>query len=295
STILDKLSSGDARLMRIAAPHKDPQQVRYEIMHDVLAQHMLHWSSELLASVDLHADRNLAAAMNALNIWNRSVATAIIASLVQDQAQSKTVDRIAADLGLEEACVMALARRLAAPGHATETILSIGHVVGHDGGKTRIAFTSGLLQEAARRWVERYHNEPVLGCMIDLRPTKQKTKIKKKKGNSLSLLMQNRSVIELSGAALIGRTFQNDHLGDRRISRIQIAVCESDPQAKLEGEDAWVLDFRSVNGTTLNGRPLRYGDTGPLHSGQIVTLANVAPLLFVARDDFNDLVRLEQE
>jgi len=107
--------------------------------------------------------------------------------------------------------------------------------------------------------------------------------------------MQNRSVIELSGAALIGRTFQNDHLGDRRISRIQIAVCESDPQAKLEGEDAWVLDFRSVNGTTLNGRPLRYGDTGPLHSGQIVTLANVAPLLFVARDDFNDLVRLEQE
>src|SRR5262249_25490798 len=124
---------------------------------------------------------------------------------------------------------------------------------------------------------------------------KQKTKIKKKKGNSLSLLMQNRSVIELSGAALIGRTFQNDHLGDRRISRIQIAVCESDPQAKLEGEDAWVLDFRSVNGTRLNGRPLRYGDTGPLHSGQIVTLANVAPLLFVARDDFNDLVRLEQE
>ena len=108
--------------------------------------------------------------------------------------------------------------------------------------------------------------------------------------------LRNRSIIELSGAALIGRSFQNNHLGDRRISRIHIGVYEGDPQEKgFEGEDAWVLDFRSVNATTLNGRLLVYADIGRLHSGQIVTLANIAPLLFVARDDFNDLIRLEQE
>jgi hypothetical protein len=50
-----------------------------------------------------------------------------------------------------------------------------------------------------------------------------------------------------------------------------------------------------VNGTTLNGQPLSYANIGRLHSGQIVTLANVAPLLFVARDEFKDLVRLEYE
>src|SRR5262249_16633463 len=132
SKILDELSSGDARLLRIAVQHKDPQQVRYEIMHDVLAHQMLQWSSELLASVHMHPDRNLAAAMDALEIWNRSVAADIIALLAQDHAQSTTVARVAEDLGLEEACVMALAQRLAAPGHAAEPILSIEHAVGHD-------------------------------------------------------------------------------------------------------------------------------------------------------------------
>jgi hypothetical protein len=39
------------------------------------------------------------------------------------------------------------------------------------------------------------------------------------------------------------------------------------------------LDLRSLNGTTLNARPLHYGQFPELASNDLVVLANVMPLV----------------
>jgi len=48
--LLDNLSAGDARILRVAVPHTIAGRRRYEITHDVLAAPILKWRTELLAA-----------------------------------------------------------------------------------------------------------------------------------------------------------------------------------------------------------------------------------------------------
>ena len=70
-----------------------------------------------------------------------------------------------------------------------------------------------------------------------------------------------------------------DPLTHISISRSQIVVLSN-----LE-----LLDLRSVNGTTVDARPIRLGEPVPLVSGALVVLANLAPFLFFAVEDEADM------
>lgn len=131
-------------------------------------------------------------------------------------------------------------------------------------------FASLAARREARSWSDALFMDPPFGCFVDLR---------------------DRSIIAFHKEGyILGRKFENS-LSDRSISRAHLVLFYSRDENRTE-----LADLRSVNGSTLNGVPVAYGENLPdLRSGDVVGLAGVVPFVFVAAKDFGALAAMDRD
>jgi hypothetical protein len=248
--VLDKLSAGDARILRVAVQHAEFKRQRYEIVHDVLAAPILKWRGDELAKAQEFGDFVVREALRPLDVWDRYVASGLLLSIVQYKEGRLPVAAACAALGVARERLLAVARRL-----EQRDLLK---VEGKKGAAS-LALADEIPAEVVRNRLQNPAEDAPFACLIDLR---------------------NRDVIPIVGGGLpVGRVFQ-PALGDRAISRAHLLIM------KDQANDSLAMELRSLNGSTLNAEPWPYGPVKALASGDIVVLANAVPLLFIAARDF---------
>jgi FHA domain len=259
--LLDQLVRPEYRILRVSVPHPDRVRQRYEIMHDRLADAILKWRARTLAEARKDADAVVSKRLSAVPAWDRwAVAEVVRLRACQPDKGEVSLKEASDHLGIAGERLLTVLRSFTkAAGFLT---------CSGCGDDTRIGVIDPFFGEALTGWLGQFENNRPFGCLIDLR---------------------DGSVIELvGGGELLGRAF-HEHLRESFISRAHLLIMRPD---RPDG-DSTLLDLRSLNGTTLNAKPLNYGQFPELASNDVVILANVMPLIFIAASKFPELAGSE--
>ncbi len=133
---------------------------------------------------------------------------------------------------------------------------------------SKVSFPGQAARKEAISWSAGFFADPPFGCFIDLR---------------------DRSVITFYGGGyILGRSFQAS-LSCLAISRAHLVLLYDEHKDKTE-----LFELRSLHGSTINGRPVEYGEFPRLMSGNIVGIAGAVPFVYVAASDFASLAAMDR-